>query len=96
MHGNRALDIGWSDNNDFRQIFCYRANGTNDDILLRPLSTANRFWHVEGVIEAMKKPDPPDSRYADQVFGYDQTNGQPLPTIHPGAMLLHPQMVPYQ
>lgn len=94
IHGNRALVCQWSDNNDFILLFCYANGGGNYDILLGPQSTANRFWHTEGSIE-VQTPPVVDLRYANQVFGYDQTNGQKPPLIHPNGQLYYPFMKQY-
>jgi len=84
--------MDWSDNNAFYQTFCFRAAGTAYDVLLRgdsPVSgvgaSGTRFYHLEGELEVQAVTS--GSVFFNEVYGYDQGNGQRSPLIPSGAKL---------
>ena len=100
-HNNRALDIGWSDNNSFYDVFCHPNGTSNYDVLLRGDSPTsglgsmnNRWYHLEGSIEVQAITGVGSNEY-NEIYGYDQGNSQPNPLIHTGGKLLHPTMTLY-
>ena len=95
-HGNHAIDIDWSDINSFYQTFCLKgvAAGTNYDVLLRGNSpstsvgaASTRFYHLEGDNVEAQATTGAGTPLFNEVYGYDQVNGQRSPLIHTGALL---------
>lgn len=95
--GNYAVDIGWSDNNTWTQVYCFHVGGAivSQDVHLRSqvgalgagaFATSQYFFHLEGTVLV-------DASVAGNfIYCYDKANGQADPVVGAGGLLMWTSM----
>lgn len=82
--GATGLHLGYSDNNSFHMVFINRVDGVagkgvyadpSEDPLF---PESNYFFHLQAGQDGWQQPNNTPRNY---IYGYDRSNGQPLPSL---------------
>jgi hypothetical protein len=89
--GATALHLGYSDNNSFHMVFINRVDATaGKGVYVDPSESvafpeSNYFYHLQAGQDGWQQPNNTPTNY---IFGYDRSNGQPVPSVGATASYL--------
>ena len=82
--GATGLHLGYSDNNSFHMVFVNRIDGVaGKGVYADPsedpaFPEGNYFYHLQAGQDGWQQPNNTPRNY---IYGYDRSNGQPLPSL---------------